>query len=70
MDPTVIVAFISLVGSLGGSLLGVIAATKLTTYRLEQLEKTVEKMHKTEERVDHLEIIVAVHEEKLHNVKV
>ena len=43
MDNTVIVALISLLGTLVGSLGGIMVSTKLTNYRLEQLEKKVEK---------------------------
>lgn len=41
MDTTVIVALISLVGTLGGSLGGILVSSKLTAYRIEQLEKRV-----------------------------
>lgn len=43
MDSTVICALVSLVGTLGGSLGGIIVSSKLTAYRLEQLEKKVEE---------------------------
>ena len=43
MDSTVIVALISLVGTLGGSLGGIVVSSKLTAYRIEQLEKKVEE---------------------------
>lgn len=41
MDSTVIVSLISLVGTLGGSLGGILVSSKLTAYRLEQLENKV-----------------------------
>lgn len=41
MSDTIIVAFIALVGSLGGSLIGILSANRLIAYRLEQLEKKV-----------------------------
>lgn len=41
IDPTIIVALISLAGTLIGSLVGILVSTKLTAYRLEQLEKRV-----------------------------
>ena len=41
MDSTVIVALISLIGTLGGSLGGILVSSKLTNYRLEQLESRV-----------------------------
>ena len=43
MDNTIIVALISLVGTLGGSLGGILVSSKLTAFRLEQLEKKVEE---------------------------
>lgn len=39
MSDTVIVALIGLAGSAVGSLLGILVSSKLTQYRLEQLEK-------------------------------
>ncbi len=41
MDSTVICAMISLLGTLGGSLGGILVSSKLTTYRLQQLENKV-----------------------------
>lgn len=43
MDNTVIVALISLLGTLAGSLSGIVISSKLTNYRIEQLEKKVDK---------------------------
>lgn len=43
MGPEVIVAAFSLAGTLAGSLLGILTANKLTNYRIEQLEKKVDK---------------------------
>lgn len=42
---TVVVGVLSLVGTLVGSLLGILAAQKLTVYRIDQLEKKVDKMN-------------------------
>ena len=39
----IIIALIGLAGSAIGSILGVLASAKLTNYRLEQLEKSVER---------------------------
>ncbi len=41
MENSVIVAVISLLGTLAGSLGGILVSSKLTAYRLEQLEKRV-----------------------------
>ena len=43
MQTEILVAVLSLAGTLLGSLAGILAANKLTTYRIEQLEKKVEK---------------------------
>lgn len=43
MSDPVIVALIGLGGSALGSLIGVMASSKLTQYRIEQLEKKVNK---------------------------
>lgn len=41
MDTNIIVAMLSLVGTLGGSLGGILVSSKLTNYRLQQLENRV-----------------------------
>lgn len=43
MDTAVIVAIISLVGTLGGSFGGVLVSSKLTNYRLQQLENKAQE---------------------------
>lgn len=55
LSDTIIVGVLSLLGTLGGSLFGILAANKLTTYRIEQLEKKVEKHNDVVERVALLE---------------
>ncbi len=55
MDPTITVALCSLAGTLGGSLLGAIGSTRLTVYRIEQLEKKVDLHNRVIERVTVLE---------------
>lgn len=45
MDNTVIIALISLLGTLVGSLSGIVISSKLTNYRIEQLEKKVDKQN-------------------------
>ena len=65
MSDAVLVAVIGLVGSGLGSLIGVIASSKLTQYRLEQLEKKVDKHNNVVERMYALEERVALNEEKI-----
>jgi outer membrane murein-binding lipoprotein Lpp len=55
MPEAVIVALLSLAGTLGGSFLGIFTSVKLTNYRIEQLEKKVEKHNSVIERVFKLE---------------
>lgn len=42
-DPSITVALISLIGTIIGSITGVLVSNKLTTYRIEQLEKKIDK---------------------------
>ncbi|MGI6192697.1 MAG: hypothetical protein ACOYI3_03945 [Christensenellales bacterium] len=55
MSDTVLVALLSLAGTAIGSLIGIITNNKLIIYRLEQLEKKVEKHNSVIERVALLE---------------
>lgn len=55
MDSTIIVALISFAGTVVGTLLGMLAGTKLTTYRIEQLEKKVQAHNEVVERTYVLE---------------
>ncbi|MCI8595057.1 MAG: hypothetical protein HFF09_07405 [Oscillospiraceae bacterium] len=55
MEPEIVVAMVSLIGTLGGSLLGVLASSSLTRYRIEQLEKKVQAHNTLVERTYQLE---------------
>lgn len=65
MTDTIIVAVLSLIGTLIGSIAGIMTANKLTVYRIEQLEKKVEKHNNVVERVYVLEKHEAVMEEEI-----
>ena len=65
MNDAVLVALISLIGTLGGTFGGIITAGKLTNYRIEQLEKKVEKHNNVVERVYVLEKHEAVIDEEI-----
>jgi alcohol dehydrogenase YqhD (iron-dependent ADH family) len=69
MSEAVIVAILSLVGTLGGSLFGILTANKLTNYRIQQLEEKVEKHNKVIERVYNLEKHEAVIDEEIEQLK-
>lgn len=55
MNSEIIVALLGLLGTLAGSFLGVVAAGKLTQYRLQQLEEKVNKHNNLVERTYVLE---------------
>lgn len=62
MNSEVLCALLSLIGTLGGSLGGILVSSKLTAYRIEQLEKKVEehnqfarRMPLVEQRLDDIE---------------
>ena len=59
MDASVMVALLSLAGTLAGSLFGVLAANRLVTYRLEQLERKVDRRNTLVERMALVEKDVA-----------
>lgn len=64
MSDTVFVAVLSLIGTLGGSLLGILAANKLTNYRIEQLEKKVQAHNNFDTRLHKLDTdMEIVHEQ-------
>lgn len=68
MTEAVVVALLSLIGTLFGSLFGILTANKLTNYRIQKLEEKVEKHNKVVERVYQLETLDKVIEEKLEVV--
>lgn len=73
MSDVIVVGILSLFGTLIGSLSGILTANKLTNYRIEQLEKKVEKHNNVLERVYDLEKNEAVIQEEMdvvnHRIK-
>lgn len=65
MSTEIIVALLSLLGTAIGSLAGILAANKLVVYRIEQLEKKVEKHNNLIERTYKLEESVTLLDEKI-----
>ena len=55
MPDVVVVSLISLAGTLFGSIAGIMTANRLTTYRVEELEKKVDKFNNLVERTFKLE---------------
>lgn len=65
MSETVIVALISLVGTLFGTFGGIMTSNRLTGYRIEQLESQMKKYNNLIERTFKLEENTALQEEKI-----
>lgn len=65
MSTEITVALIGLLGSGLGAFVGILTSTKLTSYRLEQLEKKVEKHNNIIERTYKLEEEEKITEEKI-----
>ncbi len=65
MSETLLVAALSFAGTLVGTGGGILAANRLTNYRIERLEKQVEKHNQVIDRVYKLEQADAVEEEEL-----
>lgn len=55
MDNTIIVALLGCLGTIVGSGLGIVASSKLTSFRLQELEKKVDKHNTVIERTFRLE---------------
>ena len=69
MQQEIVVALLSLIGTLAGSLIGVLASNKLTNYRIEQLEEKVAKHNNLVERTYKLEQRMEVIEAKLEGTE-
>ncbi|MCI8479000.1 MAG: hypothetical protein HFE97_11835 [Oscillospiraceae bacterium] len=61
----IVVALIGLAGSAIGSIMGMIASAKLTSYRLEQLERRVQAHNNLIERTYELEKRTDLQEDKI-----
>ena len=66
---TLAVAAMSLIGTLSGTFGGILVANKLTTYRIEQLEKKVEKHNSVVERTYLLEEKVKVANHRIEDLE-
>lgn len=62
-------AIIALAGTAIGSLGGILAANRLTTYRIEQLEQKVDKHNSVVERITVVEVKLDEHQQDLKIIK-
>ena len=65
MATEIIISLITLLGSALGTFGGIFVNSKLTAYRIEQLERKQDKHNAVIERTYKLEETVALHEEKI-----
>lgn len=69
MSETLIIAIISFLGTIIGSLIGVITANRLVNYRIEQLEVKVEKHNNLIDRMYRVEESVKILEHEIQEEK-
>ena len=69
MDTNVIVAMLSLVGTLGGFLGGILVSSKLTNYRLQQLENRVAEHNHFAQRLPVIEEQIKVINHRLEDLE-
>ena len=69
MDNNVVISLISLFGSLIGTLGGIVVSSKLTAYRLEQLEKKVDKHNHFAERLPVVEEQIKVINHRIEDLE-
>lgn len=67
MPNEVIISLITAISSLVGAGIGAWSASKLTNYRLEQLEKKVDALAHTEERLSLIEQRMTMYEKEKKN---
>lgn len=69
MNSEIVIALLSLLGTVAGSLAGVLASSKLTCYRLEQLEHKVDRLGGFGERLPVVEERIRVINHRLGDLE-
>ena len=69
MDTNVVVAMLSLIGTLAGSLGGILVSSKLTNYRLQQLENRVAEHNHFAQRLPVIEEQIKVINHRLEDLE-
>lgn len=65
MDPGIIVGLLSLIGTLVGTFGGILASSRLTNYRLAQLEEKVNKHNNLIDRTYKIEEELAIQNQRI-----
>ena len=69
MNETVIVGVLSLMGTLIGTFGGIVTSSKLTSHRIEQLEKKVDKHNNFAQRIPVLEQQIKVADHRIEDLE-
>ncbi len=69
MQSEVFVALLSFLGTLAGTVGGIITSAKLMRYRLRELEKKVDKHNNFAQRIPLLEERVKTHEQRITTIE-
>lgn len=69
MNENILVAVLSFAGTLAGTFGGIVISAKLTNYRIEQLEKKVEKHNNFAERIPVLETKLKADEHRIEDLE-
>ena len=69
MDSGTIISILSLIGTLSGSFGGILVSSKLTNYRIEQLEKKVDRHNSFAERMPVMEEQIKVVNHRLEDLE-
>ena len=69
MDTSVVISILSLIGTLSGSFGGILVSSKLTNYRIEQLEKKVDRHNSFAERMPVMEEQIKVVNHRLEDLE-
>lgn len=69
MDTNIVVAMLSLIGTLVGSLGGILVSSKLTNYRLQQLENRVAEHNHFAQRLPVIEEQIKVINHRLEDLE-
>lgn len=69
MTESIIVAILSMIGTLGGTLGGILTANKLTNYRIKELEKKVDKHNNFAGRIPVIEEQIKVANHRIDDLE-
>ncbi len=69
MTESIIVAVLSLIGTLGGTFGGILTANKLTNYRIQELEKKVDKHNNFAGRIPVIEEQIKVANHRIDDLE-